>query len=93
MELEFHKKRYYRDLKHHYRAPYGAIKLKKNLHVLKYHNRILKCHYRAPYGAIKLKKNLHVLKCYYRTLINCMEGLPMEPSNLKKKLACFKVPL
>ena len=29
MELEFHKKRYYRDLKRHYRAPYGAIKLKK----------------------------------------------------------------
>ena len=29
MELEFHLKRHYRDLKHHYKAPYGAIK-KKN---------------------------------------------------------------
>ena len=28
-ELELHKKRHYRYLKHHYRAPYGAIKLKK----------------------------------------------------------------
>ena len=63
MELEFHKKHYYRDLKRHYRAPYGAIKLKKNLHVLKCHSkvlkcysRVLKCHYRAPYGEIKLKK-------------------------------------
>ena len=28
IELEFHKKRHYRYLKHHYRAPYGAIRLK-----------------------------------------------------------------
>ena len=28
-ELEFHKKCHYKDLKCHYRAPYGAIKLKK----------------------------------------------------------------
>ena len=62
MELEFHKKRYYRDLKRHYRASYGAIKLKKNLHVLKCHNRVLKRHYRAPYGAIKLKKKLVCFK-------------------------------
>ena len=27
MELEFHKKRHYRDLKCHYMASYGAIKL------------------------------------------------------------------
>ena len=36
IELEFHKKRHYRYLKHHYRAPYGAIRLKtkkKSLHV------------------------------------------------------------
>ena len=35
MELEFHKKRHYRYLKCHYRAPYEAIRLKKkkNLHV------------------------------------------------------------
>ena len=28
-ELEFHKKYHYKDLKCHYRAPYGAVKLKK----------------------------------------------------------------
>ena len=34
MEFEFHKKCHYRYLKRHYRAPYGAIKLKKkNMHV------------------------------------------------------------
>ena len=27
MELEFHLKHHYRDLKRHYRIPYGAIKL------------------------------------------------------------------
>ena len=49
MELEFHKKRHYRYLKCHYRAPYGAIRLKKKITCM------LKCHYRTPYGAIKLK--------------------------------------
>ena len=44
MELEFHKKC-------HYRAPYGAIRLKKKICMLK-------CHYRAPYRVIKLKKKI-----------------------------------
>ena len=57
IELEFHKKkRHYRYLKCHYRAPYGAIKLKKKTCMLKCHYRVLKLNYRAPYGAIRLKK-------------------------------------
>ena len=34
MELEFHKKCHYRDLKHQYRASYGAIKLKKKIIII-----------------------------------------------------------
>ena len=57
IELEFHKKkRHYRYLKCHYRAPDGAIKLKKKTCMLKCHYRVLKLNYRAPYGAIRLKK-------------------------------------
>ena len=61
IELEFHKKRYYRYLKCHYKAPYGAIRLKeKNLHVLKDYYRVLKRHYKA-------------LKRHYKALKICME--------------------
>ena len=63
IELEFHKKCHYKYLKHHYRTPYGAIRLKKKTCMLKRHYRALKCHYKAlkhhyrsPYGAIRLKK-------------------------------------
>ena len=42
-------KRQYRALKCHYRAPYGAIRLKEKTCMLKHH-------YRAPYGVIRLKK-------------------------------------
>ena len=63
IELEFHKKkRHYRYLKCHYRAPYGAIKLKKKTCMLKRHYRALKCHYRAPYGVIRFEKKLACFK-------------------------------
>ena len=56
IELEFHKKRQYRYLKRHYRAPYGAIRLKKKTCMLKLHYRALKCHYRAPLERSELRK-------------------------------------
>ena len=49
-------KHHYRALKRHYRAPCGAIRLKKkNLHVLKRHYKALKRHYRVLKNCVELE--------------------------------------
>ena len=68
IELEFHKKCQYRYLKRHYRAPYGAIRLKKKTCMLKRHYKALKLHYKASYETIRLKKKTCMLKLHYRAL-------------------------
>ena len=51
----------------------------------KRHYRYLKCYYRALYGVIRLEKKTCMLKRHSRA--------HRERSDLRKKLACFKMPL
>ena len=57
MEIEFHKKCYYRYLKRHYRTPYGVIRLKKKTYMLKRHYRDLK-------NCMELELQNFFLVCY-----------------------------